>query len=244
MPRLDRHIATLIASLLSTIPGCAPTDDDAPSGDPAALAQQAEAIDLNGTWGIAMTTSSEMTAPLIGKSASTAKLAMRLYVHEEAGQYRADVQICRLSTDSATVKIDYANVLPFMKTTVSVPPFEPALGGEVPLPDLVFRIGQDGAGAAVDVDNDGRPAITVPIVALGLLSMKAYTGFELKVGLEAKLVDAQTIQGSYAFSAVGKGVRLESPLLPPAMRARSRRRRARRDLHRQALRRRVSCAES
>lgn len=215
MRTIDKLFGAVVTSAVCMVSGCAPADDADVSGDPEALAQQADAVDLTGTWGVAMSASSEMTAPLIGKSASTAKLGMRFYISKDDAGYRADVQICSLSTDSATVKINYVNVLPDLKVSLKVPSFEPTIGGEVPFPKFAFRVGQNEAGAPVDSDKDGRQGATVPVVALGLLSMNSYTGFELQVALNAVLKDAQTIQGSYTFNAVGKVFGSNSPLLPP-----------------------------
>jgi len=215
MGRLNKLYGVVATSAMCALLGCASADDAESSEDDAVLAQQAAPVDLTGTWGVAMTASSEMTAPLVGKSPSTAALAMRFAVRKDGEQYRADVQICKLSTDSSTVKVDYVNVLPHLKTSLLVPAFEPTVGGTVPFPNFVFRVGQDQAGAALDADGDGRPAITVPVVALGLISINAYTGFELKVNLDAVLKDASTIQGKYSFGAVGKVFGSSSPLLPP-----------------------------
>lgn len=215
MRTIDELFGAAVMSALCMVTGCAPLDDAEGTDDAEPLAQEAAAdVDVTGTWGVSMQTSSEISAPLIGKSASTAKLAMRFHVTKEEDQYRANVQICTLSTDSATLKVNYVNVLPHLKTSMLVPAFEPKLGGEVPFPDLVFRIGQDESGAARDADEDGRQGVTVPVVALGLLSMNAYTGFELKVGLDAVLTDTQTIEGSYSFGAIGKVFGSSSPLLP------------------------------
>jgi hypothetical protein len=215
MNKIEKLFGVVVTSAMFTMVGCAPADDAEVSEDVSALAQEAGGVDLTGTWGVAMTASSEMTAPLIGKSASKAALTMRFYVSKEGEQYRADVQICRLNTDSATVKIDYVNVLPQLKTSIVVPTFEPAIGGKVPFPNFVFRVGQDQAGASIDADRDGKPGATTPVVALGLLSINAYAGFELKVSLDALLKDAGTIQGGYSFGAVGKVFGSNSPLLPP-----------------------------
>lgn len=195
--------------------GCAPAEDaEVSAQEVSVLAQQADGIDMTGTWGVAMSAASELTAPLIGKSPSTAALTMRFHVTKEGKEYRADVQICKLNTDSSTVKIDYVNVLPHLKASLEVPAFEPTVGGDVPFPDFVFRVGQDEAGVAIDADQDGRRAVTVPVVALGLLSMNAYTGFELKVSLDATLTDPDTIKGSYSFGAVGQVFGSNSLLLP------------------------------
>ena len=83
----------------------------------------------------------------------------------------------------------------------------------VPLPDMVFHIGQSASGAAVDMDGDGKPGATIPSVALGAVPFDAYVGMDLKIALVATLKDAQTVAGSSTFSGAGKVLGSTIPLV-------------------------------
>ena len=171
-------------------------------------------VDVTGTWSVSMNTTAQIAAPLIGASATNVQLRMKLRVTEEAGGLRADYQICRLSTDSSTLKVDYTPFLPFLTTSSAVPAFEARVGGSLPLPDLTFRVGQSASGAGVDQDNDRHPGATLPVTALGLLKMDAYMGMTMNVKLSAVLKDLDTVEGTATFGATGKVFGSSSPLLP------------------------------
>jgi hypothetical protein len=177
------------------------------------LALQA-APSLVGTWASKVSTTADLTVPLAGANPSKVELTLKLNVAATAGgQVSADVQICGLSTDSPNLKVDYSKLLPYLKTSISIPAAGATLGGKLALPDLVFRVGQDAAGASVDTDGDKNPGATLPVVALGILTINSYTGLDLNFKLDANWTDADTISGNGVFSGTGKVFGSNNPLL-------------------------------
>lgn len=179
----------------------------------AALAQDGATIDLTGTWAFAIATSAELSAPILGKSPSPAELALKIHITENDGQLRTKIEVCRLLTDSAMVRVNYGPILPRLTKTVDLPAFTPVPGSALPLPDLVFQVGQDDAGRPVDDDGDRHPGVTLPVNALGMIDLDAYTGFVLRAGLTASLTDEGTLKGALSFSAVGQVFGSSNPLL-------------------------------
>lgn len=177
-----------------------------------ARAQDA-AISLVGTWGTKVNTSADIVVPVAGTSPANIQLALRLDVREEAGKLAADVEICQLTTDSASFKVDYAKLLQYLKTEIAIPATSPAIGAKLGLPDLVFKIGIDDAGKAVDTDADTKPGVTMPATALGALAINAYTGLVMTVKLDASLSAADTIVGNGTFSVAGTIFGSSFPLL-------------------------------
>jgi hypothetical protein len=53
MPTINELFGAVVTSAVCMVSGCAPVDDAEVSGDPETLAQQANAVDLTGTWGVA-----------------------------------------------------------------------------------------------------------------------------------------------------------------------------------------------
>ncbi len=78
----------------------------------------------------------KITAPIIGASDAPVDLVIKLLVKRAGGQISADVQICSLVSDSPSLKIDYAKMLPFMKQTVGAPDFEAIAGSKVEIVDI------------------------------------------------------------------------------------------------------------
>lgn len=179
----------------------------------AALAQDAGAIDLTGTWAFAITTSAELSAPILGTSPSPAEMAMRMHITENDGQLRAQIDVCRLSTDSTVVRVNYTPILSHLTRIVDLPAFTPAVGSEVPIPEVMFQVGQDDAGNAIDDDGDQHPGITLPVNALGAIDLDAYAGFVVRSGLSLVLTDEDTLRGTLEFSAVGQMFGSSNPLL-------------------------------
>lgn len=179
----------------------------------AALAQDEGPVDLTGTWAFALTTPAEITAPLLGTTPTQAELAMRIHVTERDGMLRAQIEVCRLITDSPLVRVDYQPVLPYLTLTADLPAFTPTKGGRVPLPELVYQVGQDDGAMPIDEDGDQRPGVTLPVTAAGALKVDTYTGFILRARIEAVVAEEGTLNGTLSFSTVGQLFGSNNPLL-------------------------------
>ncbi|MET0342602.1 MAG: hypothetical protein ABW252_16475 [Polyangiales bacterium] len=170
-------------------------------------------VDMKGTWFARVTSKADITAPLVGAAPSDVIIALRLFVSEGDEGLKADVAVCSMETKSGSLALDFAKVVPFIKVTEEIPAFTATVGGKVPLPDVVFQIGQDASGAGVDMDGDGKPGATIPSVALGAVPFDAYVGMDLKIAMEATLKNAQTVAGTSTFSGTGKVLGSTIPLV-------------------------------
>lgn len=183
---------------------------EAPATDPSAIGG---GVDLTGTWFAKVKTKADIRVPIVGVAPSDVDLALKLFVKREDGRLSADVAICNLATTSASLVLGFDRVEPFIKLTESIPDFEATIGGKVPLPEVVFNIGQDDAGTAVDIDNDKNPGGTVGAVALGLVPIDAYVGLKLKITMDATLADPETVTGNATFAGDGNVFGSNFPLL-------------------------------
>jgi hypothetical protein len=186
------------------------TQETPPATDPPATGG---GVDLTGTWFAKVKTKADIRVPIVGVAPSDVDLALKLFVKREGGKLSADVAICNLATTSASLVLGFDRVEPFIKLTESIPDFEATVGGKVPLPDVVFNIGQDAAGTAVDLDGDTFPGGTVGVIALGLLPLDAYVGLKLKITMDATLADPETVTGNATFSGDGNVFGSNFPLL-------------------------------
>lgn len=168
----------------------------------APFAAEAQAVSLEGTWAAKVNTTADFTVPLVGTTPADVVVAVRLDVKNVNGQFQTDVELCQLSTDSASLKVDYSKALQYFKGNFSLPVQSFTAGDKLPLPDITILVGQDDAGKSVDVDNDGKPGVTLPSTALGVLKLNAYTGLKLTLKLDAT-VGATAISGTGLLNSAG-----------------------------------------
>lgn len=166
-------------------------------------AAQAQAISLEGTWGSKVNTTADFTVPLVGTTPANVTVALRLDVKQVNGQLNADVELCSLTTDSASLKVDYTKAIQYFKGAVSIPASTFTAGSKLPLPEIDILVGQDADGKSVDVDADGKPGVTLPSTALGVLKLNAYTGLKLSLKLDATVTSADAIAGTGLLNSVG-----------------------------------------
>ena len=169
----------------------------------APFAAEAQAVSLEGTWAAKVKTTADFTVPLVGTTLADVAVAVRLDVKEENGQLNTVVELCELTTDSASLKVDYSKAIQYFKGSISIPSQSFAAGDKLPLPEINILVGQDDAGKSVDVDNDGKAGVTLPSTALGVLKLNAYTGLKLTLKLDATLASADSITGNGLLNSVG-----------------------------------------
>lgn len=208
-------VGALASSFLAL--GCSADTDVETSGDEGAAVLEQEAggagVDLTGTWFAKVKTKADIRVPIVGSAPSDVDLALKLFVKRADGRLVADVAICNLATTSPSLVLGFDRVEPYIKLTESIPDFTAAVGGKVPLPEVLFHIGQDAKGTAVDVDNDKQPGGTVGAIALGLVPIDAYVGLDLKITMDATLKDAETVTGTATFGGTGTVFGSNFPLL-------------------------------
>lgn len=180
---------------------------------PPLTSASAQSTAPNEAWVVQAATKATIVTALSGEVPADLSYTLKLGAPDANGQ--TPMEVCALSIGSPQFKLDPAKLLPFLKASITIPPFATTSGTKVEIADIVIPIGVDPASKPLDIDKDAKPGVTMVASALGLLNMDVYVGIRMSFVLDAKVQDAATLTGTATFGVAGNIFGSSFPLLGP-----------------------------